>query len=36
MLKAVIFDLDNTLIDFLRMKEIACSEAIDAIYRYWS
>jgi len=31
MIKAVIFDLDNTLIDFLRMKEIACSEAIDAM-----
>ena len=31
MLKAVIFDLDNTLIDFLRMKKIACSSAIDAM-----
>jgi len=31
MIKAVIFDLDNTLIDFMRMKEIACSEAIDAM-----
>ncbi len=28
-LKAVLFDLDNTLVDFMRMKE-ACSEA--AIY----
>ena len=31
MIKAVIFDLDNTLIDFLKMKRIACSEAIDAM-----
>ena len=31
MIKAIIFDLDNTLIDFIRMKKIACSEAIDAM-----
>ncbi len=31
MLKAVIFDLDNTLIDFLKMKRMACSEAIEAM-----
>jgi putative hydrolase of the HAD superfamily len=31
MIKAVIFDLDNTLIDFWRMKRIACEEAIDAM-----
>ena len=31
MIKAVIFDLDNTLIDFMKMKNIACSEAIDAM-----
>lgn len=31
MIKAVIFDLDNTLIDFMRMKKIACEEAIDAM-----
>ncbi len=31
MIKAVIFDLDNTLIDFLKMKKIACSEAVDAM-----
>jgi putative hydrolase of the HAD superfamily len=31
MIKAVIFDLDNTLIDFLKMKRMACSEAIDAM-----
>jgi HAD superfamily hydrolase (TIGR02253 family) len=30
-IKAVIFDLDNTLIDFMKMKDIACSEAIDAM-----
>ena len=32
-IKAVIFDLDNTLIDFLRMKEIAVSSAIDAMIK---
>lgn len=31
MIKAVIFDLDNTLIDFLKMKRMACSEAVDAM-----
>lgn len=31
MIKAVIFDLDNTLIDFLKMKRMSCSEAIDAM-----
>lgn len=31
MIKAVIFDLDNTLIDFMRMKRIACESAIDAM-----
>jgi len=31
MIKAVIFDLDNTLIDFLKMKKMACSEAVDAM-----
>ncbi len=31
MVKAVIFDLDNTLIDFLKMKKIACSAAVDAM-----
>ena len=31
MIKAVIFDMDNTLIDFLKMKEIAVSEAVDAM-----
>ena len=31
MIKAVIFDLDNTLIDFIHMKQIACSEAIDSM-----
>jgi putative hydrolase of the HAD superfamily len=30
-IKAVIFDLDNTLIDFMHMKKVACSEAIDAM-----
>jgi len=31
MVKAVIFDLDNTLVDFLKMKRMACSEAVDAM-----
>ncbi|MBI2651023.1 TIGR02253 family HAD-type hydrolase [Candidatus Woesearchaeota archaeon] len=31
MIKAVIFDLDNTLIDFLKMKRLSCSAAIDAM-----
>ena len=31
MIRAVIFDLDNTLIDFLKMKRIAVDEAIDAM-----
>jgi len=31
MIKAVIFDLDNTLIDFMRFKRISCEEAIDAM-----
>ena len=28
MIKGVIFDLDNTLLDFMRMKEIAVKAAI--------
>ena len=31
MINAVIFDLDNTLVDFLKMKRMACSEAVDAM-----
>ncbi|MBW2991665.1 TIGR02253 family HAD-type hydrolase [Candidatus Woesearchaeota archaeon] len=31
MIKAVIFDLDNTLIDFMRFKEVSCSNAVDAM-----
>lgn len=31
MLKAVIFDLDNTLIDFMTMKKISCDAAISAM-----
>lgn len=30
-IKAVIFDLDNTLIDFLKFKRMCCSEAVDAM-----
>ena len=31
MIKAVIFDLDNTLIDFMTMKRISCDAAISAM-----
>jgi putative hydrolase of the HAD superfamily len=31
MIKAVLFDLDNTLIDFLKMKKISCEAAITAM-----
>ena len=31
MLKSVIFDLDNTLIDFLRMKKLSCDAAVSAM-----
>jgi HAD superfamily hydrolase (TIGR02253 family) len=31
MIKVLIFDLDNTLIDFMRMKRIAVDEAMDAM-----
>ena len=31
MIKAVLFDLDNTLIDFLKMKKHSCSAAIDSM-----
>ena len=31
MLKAVIFDLDNTLIDFMQMKRMSCEAAISAM-----
>ncbi len=30
-IKAVLFDLDNTLIDFMRMKNISCEAAISAM-----
>ncbi len=30
-IKAVLFDLDNTLVDFMRMKHLACQAAIDAM-----
>jgi len=31
MIKAVIFDLDNTLIDFMKMKEASVNAAIEAM-----
>jgi len=31
MAKAFIFDLDNTLIDFMRMKRLSCEAAMDAM-----
>lgn len=33
MTKAILFDLDNTLIDFMRMKRIACGAAVDAMIK---
>jgi len=31
MIKAILFDVDNTLIDFMRMKNKSCEAAIDAM-----
>lgn len=31
MIKAVIFDLDNTLIDFIKMKRMSCEAAVSAM-----
>ena len=31
MIKAVIFDLDNTLIDFMTMKKLSCDAAVSAM-----
>ncbi len=31
MIKAIIFDLDNTLMDFMRLKKASCEEAISAM-----
>jgi HAD superfamily hydrolase (TIGR02253 family) len=31
MIKAVIFDLDNTLVDFMQMKRLSCEAAINAM-----
>jgi len=31
MIKSIIFDLDNTLIDFMRMKRLSCEAAMDAM-----
>ena len=31
MIKAVLFDLDNTLIDFMKMKKLSCEAAISAM-----
>ena len=31
MIKSIIFDLDNTLIDFMRMKKLSCDAAITAM-----
>lgn len=31
LIKAVLFDLDNTLIDFMKMKRISCEQAISAM-----
>ncbi|MFH2027946.1 MAG: TIGR02253 family HAD-type hydrolase [Nanoarchaeota archaeon] len=31
MIKAILFDLDNTLIDFMRMKKLSCEAAVDSM-----
>jgi len=31
MIRAVLFDLDNTLVDFMKLKKASCEEAIDAM-----
>ena len=31
MIEAILFDLDNTLIDFMLMKRKSCESAIDAM-----
>ena len=31
MIKAILFDLDNTLIDFMTMKRKCCEAAIDSM-----
>jgi len=31
MLKAILFDMDNTLIDFMKMKKKSCEAAIDSM-----
>src|SRR3989338_1786437 len=31
MIRAIIFDLDNTLIDFMKMKRLSCEAAISAM-----
>jgi putative hydrolase of the HAD superfamily len=31
MIKAIVFDLDNTLVDFMRMKRVCCEAAMDAM-----
>jgi len=33
MIKAILFDLDNTLIDFMKMKHECCKVAIDAMIK---
>ena len=30
-IRAILFDLDNTLVDFIRMKEESCKAAIKAM-----
>jgi putative hydrolase of the HAD superfamily len=31
MIKAIVFDMDNTLIDFMKMKRLSCEAAMDAM-----
>lgn len=33
MIKAIIFDLDNTLIDFMKMKRLSCEASMEAMIK---
>ena len=33
MIKAIVFDLDNTLIDFMKMKRLSCEAAMNAMIK---
>ena len=33
MIKAVVFDLDNTLLDFMKMKSVSINAAVDGMIK---